>query len=101
MFIIIKGFKTNVIIIIISKTCYVMLIHFFLIVFIKHINLSINRDLIFKLKQLNALTFLTHIVNYNLSRIMIRNDIDLLIIFIKHARFDKMFKYETKKYYSI
>ena len=43
------------------------------------------------------------IVNYNLSNqnIIIRNDIDLLIIFIKHARLDKMLKYETKKYFQI
>ena len=40
-------------------------------------------------------------MNYNLLRIIIRNDINLLIIFNKYIRLNKIFKYEVKGYYSI
>ena len=40
-------------------------------------------------------------MNYNLSRIIIRNDINLLIIFNKYIRLNKIFKCKIKKYYLI
>ena len=40
-------------------------------------------------------------MNYNLLRIIIRNDINLLITFNKYIRLNKIFKYEIEKYYSI
>ena len=40
-------------------------------------------------------------MNYNLLRIIVRNDANLLIIFNKYIRLNKMFKYEVEKYYSI
>ena len=50
---------------------------------------------------MNALTLSTYIVDYNLSRIIVRNNINLLIIFIRYIKFNKMLKYKTKKCYSI
>ena len=38
-----------------------------------------------------------NIINYNLVRIVIRNNIDLLVIFIKYTRFNKIQKYKTIK----
>ena len=40
-------------------------------------------------------------MDHNLLRIIIRNDINLLIIFNKYIRLDKVFKYKTEKYYLI
>ena len=47
IFIVIKGFKINAIII--NKVRYIILIHLFLIIFIEYINLLIERDFIFEL----------------------------------------------------
>ena len=99
MFIIIKDFYINVIVI--NKAHFIILTHFFLIIIIEHVDFLINRDFIFKLKQFNILIFLTYIINYNLSRIVIRNNINLLIIFIKYAHLNKMFKYKIEEYFSI
>ena len=43
-----KGSRTDIVIVI--KARFTVLVHFFLIVFIKPINLSINKDLIFELE---------------------------------------------------
>ena len=48
IFMIIKGFKINVVIV--NKARYVVLTHFFLIVFIEHVDLLINKNLIFESK---------------------------------------------------
>ena len=48
MFIIIKDFKINVVIV--NKTRYVILTYFFLIVFIEHVDFLINKNLIFESK---------------------------------------------------
>ena len=40
-------------------------------------------------------------MNQNLLRIIIRNDINLLIIFNKYIRLNKIFKYKVEKYYLI
>ena len=61
--------------------------------------LLLNRNLIFKLKQSNILTFLIHIVDYNLSRLMIRNDINLAIILFQRTRLNKILKYEITSYF--
>ena len=50
---------------------------------------------------MKTLTLSINIVDHNLSRIVIRNNIDLSIILIKHIRFNKMLKYEIKKYFQI
>ena len=44
----------------------------------------------FELKQLNILILSINIVNHNLTRIVIRNNIDLLITLVKHTRLDKI-----------
>lgn len=72
-----------------------------MIILIKEIDLSTNRNFIFESDQLKILTFSINIVNYNLSRIVIRNNIDLLITFIKYVRFNKMLKYEAEKCFQI
>ena len=59
--------------------------------------LLINRDLIFELKQLNILTLLIYIIDYNLLRVIIRNNFNLLIIFIKYIRLNKILKYKIIK----
>ena len=40
-------------------------------------------------------------MDHSLLRIIIRNDINLLITFNRYIRLDKIFKYEIEKYYSI
>ena len=95
IFMIIKNLKFDIVIV--NKTRYVMLTYFFLIVFIRYIDFSFDRDLIFESKQLNVLIFSTYIVDHNLSRIVVRNDINLFIIFVKHVKLKKMLKYKTKE----
>ena len=68
---------------------------------IKHVDLSANRDLIFELDQLDVLILSVHLINYNLSRVLIYNNINLSIILNKYIRLDKILKYETEEYYSI
>ena len=97
IFIVIKNFKINIIII--NKTRYVIFIYLYITIFIKFVNLLTNRDFIFKLNQLNILTFSINIVDYNLSHIIIRNDITLSIILIKYIKFNKILKYKTANYF--
>ena len=99
IFIIIKGPRINITII--NKIWFIILIYLFLIIIIESINLLINRDLIFELDQLNIFIFLINIVNYNLLRIIIRNDINLSITFNKYIRLSKIFKYKIEEYYLI
>ena len=47
------------------------------------------------------MTFLINIVDYNLLRIVIRNDIDLSIILIKYIKFNKMLKYKIANCFQI
>ena len=72
-----------------------MFSHFFLIMPIElNIKLSLNQNLIFKLKQLNTLTLSIYIINHHLSRFIIRNNINLLITLSRHTRLSKILKYE-------
>ena len=99
IFTIIKNSKIDIVII--NKTRYIISTHLYITIFIKFVNLSIDRDLIFESNQLNILTLSINIVDYNFSRIVIRNNIDLLIIFDKYIKFDKMLKYKITKYFQI
>ena len=76
--------------------------YFFLTILIElNAKLSLNRDLIFESKQLNILTLLIHIVDYNLSRFMIRNDINLSVILFRYTRLNKILEYETTSCFQI
>ena len=50
---------------------------------------------------MNVLTLLINIIDYNLSRIVIRNDIDFLITFTRHIRFNKVLEYKVKSCFQI
>ena len=94
MFIITKNFKTNAVVLVKEQLSISSIS--FLAMFVKNLNLSFNRDLIFKLKQLDTLTLLTHIVDHNISHIIIRNNISHSVILSRYTRLNKVLKYEAK-----
>ena len=49
----------------------------------KILNLSNNRDLLFKLKTLNTLSIYAYIVNYNVLKIFVRNNFNKLITLLR------------------
>ena len=75
----------------------------FMTVSIEAISLSLpkNRDLLFEPSQLDILTLSAYIVNYNISGIVIRNDIDLPIILIRRTRLDRVLEYEVEGYFPV
>ena len=97
MFIITKNFKTNAVVLV-KEQFSIFSISFFAIL-VKNLNLPFNRDLIFKSKQLDTLTLLTYVVDYNISHIIIRNDISHSVILSRHIRLNKVLKYEAKNYF--
>ena len=97
MFTIIKDSRIDAVII--SKARFAISVYFFIVVSIKLIDLLLDRDLIFESEQLNVLTLLVNIVDYNLSRIVIRNNIDLLVTLNRYARLDKILEYEVERYF--
>ena len=84
--IIIKDSRINISII--SEANHSVLAYFYIIVLIKHITLLEDRNLIFKPKQLEELTLFAHIVNHNISHILIRNNTDISIILFRRSRLD-------------
>ena len=68
---------------------------------IEAIYLSENRDLLFELSQVDALTLSAHIVDHNLSRIVVRNDTDLPVTPIRRTRLGKVLEYEAEGYFPV
>lgn len=89
-----KGPRTDVVVV--SKARFAVLAHSFLTVAVEHVDLSIDRDLVFELEQLDALTLSAYIVDHSLSRIVVRNDTDLPITLARHARLGKVLEYEAE-----
>ena len=95
----IKGLRIDIIII--NKARFIIRAHFSLIVLIKSIDLLANRDLIFELEQLNALTLFVNIIDYSLSRIVIRNETNLSITLDRYIRLNKVLKYKAEDCFQI
>ena len=66
-----------------------------------NVELPVNRDLIFESKQLNTLTLSIYVINYNLSHLMIRNNINLPVILIRYVRLNKILEYKVEGYFQI
>ena len=94
MSMIVKGFRTDTVII--FKVRYVVSTHSFLTVLIQFVELSVGWDLIFEPEQLDTLTLFVSIVDNSLSSLMIRNDTDLFITFVRHTRLDKVLEYKAE-----
>ena len=94
---VVKGLRIDTVVV--SKARYAIPTHSFLIVPIKLIDLSQDRDLIFEPDQLDVLTLSAYIVNYNLLRVIVYNDTDLPITLLRYLRLDKVFKYEAEGYF--
>ena len=94
-----KGPRTDVTIL--NKARYSMPAHSFITVPIKPIDLPQDRDLIFKPDQLDSLTLSAHIINYNLTRVIIYNNTDLSITLSRYLRLNKVLKYEVEEYFQI
>lgn len=90
---IVKGFCIDAVML--SKAQYAVPAYTFMTVSIKNVTLLKNRDLIFESEQLDVLILSAHIVNYNLIYIVVRNDIDLLIILFRYTRLGKVLEYEA------
>ena len=89
-----KGPRTDAVIV--SKARYAVPAHSFLTVPIEPIDLPQDRDLIFEPDQLDALTLSAHIVDHNLSQVIVRNDTDLPITLPRHLRLGKVLEYEAE-----
>ena len=50
---------------------------------------------------MNILTLSVNIVDYILSRIIIRNNIDLLVMLARYTRLDKILEYKIEEYFQI
>jgi hypothetical protein len=97
--IITKGARIDIIII--SKFRYTVLVYLDIVIIIKSIksDLPYNYNLLFKLSQLNILIITAYIVNYNINKIIVRNNTDLLIIISRYTRLGKIIKYKVIKYF--
>ena len=101
MLIIAKDSRTDTIIV--SKARFTISAHSFLIVSIDPIDLPSERDLIFEPKQMNTLILSASIVDNSLSSqdVIVRNDTNLSVTLARHARLDKILKYEAEEYFQI
>ena len=101
MLMIAKDSRTDAVIV--SKARFVISAYSFLTVSIDSVDLSSERDLIFEPKQMNTLTLSASIVDNSLSSqdVIIRNDTDLPVTLVRHARLDKVLEYETEEYFQI
>ena len=101
MSMIVKGSRTDAIIV--SKTRFVILVHFFLIVSIDFVDLPSGRDLIFEPKQMDTLTLFVSIVDNSLSSqgVIVHNDTDLSVTLVRHVRLDKILKYKAEECFQI
>lgn len=88
-----KGSRTDAVVL--SKAQYAVPAHTFMTVPIKNVTLPKDRDLIFEPEQLDALTLSAHIVDHNLTHIVVRNDTDLPTILPRHTRLGKVLEYEA------
>ena len=89
-----KGPRTNVSVV--SKAKYAVPAHSFMTIPIKPVTLPDDRDLIFEPEQLDDLTLSAHIVDHNLSHLMVRNDTDLPVTLSRHARLGQVLEYEAE-----
>jgi len=58
-----------------------------------------NRDLLFELSKYNTLIVLIYIVNYDIDRIIIRNNTDLPIIISRYIKLGRVIEYKVVNYF--
>ena len=85
-----------------NKKKVIILIHIIMLIKIVNIsiqlNLSCDRDFIFKLKALNKLSVYIHIVNVNITSIFIQNDFNQFIMLSKQTYINKIIEYDIIMY---
>ena len=86
---------------VLNKARHAMPAHSFITVPIKPVELPQDRDLIFEPDQLDTLTLSAHIINHNLTRIIVHNDTNLPITLSRHLRLNKILEYEAEGYFQI
>ena len=86
---------------VLNKARYSVPTHSFMTVPIKPVDLPQDRDLIFEPDQLDSLTLSAHIVNHNLTRVVVHNDTDLPITLPRHLRLGKVLEYEAEGCFQI
>ena len=94
-----KGPRTDTAIV--SKARYSVPAHSFVTIAIEPVDLPKDRDLIFEPEQLDALTLSAHIVDHNLSRLLIRNDTNLPVTLSRHVYLGKVLEYEAEGCFQI
>lgn len=94
-----KGPRTDATVL--NKARHTVPAHSFMTVPIEPVELPQDRDLIFEPDQLDALTLSAHIVDHNLTRVMVHNDTDLPITLPRHLRLDKVLEYEAEGCFQI
>jgi len=63
------------------------------------IKLPKDRDLLFELSKYNTLIVSIYIVNYDMDRIIIRNNSDLLIIISRYTKLGRVVEYKVVNYF--
>lgn len=95
-----KGPRTDAVVV--SKAQYAVPAHSFMTVPIAmDASLPTDRDLVFEPEQLDALTLSAHVVDYNMSYIIVHNETNLPVTLSRRVRLDKMLKYEAEGYFSV
>ena len=65
------------------------------------LNLFYNRNFLYESQTLNTLLLYTHIIDYILISVFMRNDLDRSIVLLAKQRLRKIIKYEELDCYSI
>ena len=67
----------------------------------RKLNLLNDRELLFKLYKFNTLFVYIYIVNHNIFKIFVRNDIDYIIKLPRRVKLDIIINYKAVNYYAI
>lgn len=90
-----KGPRTDAVVV--SKAQYAVPAHSFMTVPIAmDASLPTDRDLVFEPEQLDALTLSAHVVDHNMSCIIVHNETNLPVTLPRRARLGKVLEYEAE-----
>ena len=89
-----------------NKTKMIISSHFNMIVSIidlkcKSLKLSYNRNFLFESQKFDTLSIYTHIVNHNISKVFVKNDINHIISLPRKVKLKIIIDYEITKCYVI
>lgn len=86
---------------VVSKARYTIPAHSFITVPIEQVTLPNDRELIFEPDQLDVLILSAHIVDHNMSRVIVRNDTDLPVTLPRRVRLGQVLEYEAEGCFQI